>query len=130
MPQDSTAVFGLDAATGRRLWTLADNVDLPAIGLAAGSGGKFVVFTGPREVIGMEAATAKLRWKFSPTAGGIITGPAVVSGTIVSVPTARGVVTLSLETGKESAAPAGGLWKTLSGSPAARVWLKGLGMER
>jgi len=129
MPQDSTAVYGLDAATGRRLWTLADNVDLPAIGLAAGSGGKFVVFTGPREVIGMEAATAKLRWKFSPTAG-MVTGPAVVSGTIVSVPTARGVVTLSLETGKETAAPAAGLWKTLSGSPAAREWLKGLGIER
>jgi outer membrane protein assembly factor BamB len=99
MPQDVPALIAVDRAGGRRLW----DTDLhEGFGLA-GASGNVAVLCGA-QVSGIDAVTAKLKWKYAPRGGAAVTGPAVVVGQTVVVPLTGGTVQLDASNGTERAA--------------------------
>jgi outer membrane protein assembly factor BamB len=98
MPQDVPAVFAVNQLDGRRLW---DTDIIDGFGLAGGSG-RIVIACAADTVCGIDAITAKLKWKHR-VAGAGVTGPPVVLGRTLVIPTSAGPVQLDAEDGAEHA---------------------------
>jgi outer membrane protein assembly factor BamB len=96
LPQDAGAMIGLERGTGKRLWSREG-----AEGYAmAGAVGDVAVVSGA-SVAGVEALTGKPKWRYAPAGAARVTGPAVVMGQTVLVPTSSGVVQLDGISGGE-----------------------------
>lgn len=87
-PQDTLSVHGLDAATGRLIWS-ADDLDVPTL---IGQTPTTALFAGGA-ITSVEARDGKASWRWEPPRDSRITGPAVVRGNEVLVPTMAGIVT-------------------------------------
>jgi outer membrane protein assembly factor BamB len=99
-PQDSVQVWGLEAATGKMIWGSA----YPGGYCLVGGSDTVAIFAGAN-VTAAESASGTMVWRYEPAAGVRISGPAVVDGGVVWVPTSDGkIVGLEVGTGKPSAA--------------------------
>ena len=98
MPRDAPAVFAVDRAGGKRLW---DTDIIEGFALAGGSGNMAVVCG--TTLSGVDAVTAKLKWKYVPPRGVSLTGPAVVVGQTAIAPTTKGFIQLNVSDGVEKA---------------------------
>jgi hypothetical protein len=87
-PQDTLGVYGFDAATGRLIWS-ADDLDVPTL---IGQTPTTALFAGGA-ITSVEARNGKASWRWEPPRGSRITGPTVVRGSTVLVPTITGIVT-------------------------------------
>jgi glucose dehydrogenase len=95
-PQDSASAFALDLRNGTQIWKLDS---APATALI-GKQGSVAIFCGD-SVEGIEAASGKNKWHYSPTAPARITGPATVVGGVVYIPVTNSkIVTLSADSGR------------------------------
>jgi len=95
-PQDGGGVWGLDAVDGRVLW---DRPSPPAYALI-GHTESAAVFGGG-SVVSVEAATGEVRWRYEALKPIRVSGPPVVAGGAVHLPTSdQRVIVISLDTGK------------------------------
>jgi outer membrane protein assembly factor BamB len=120
-PQDTAQVFGFDAATGRLIWANGQ-IDVPPtlIGRTATT----ALFAGPGAVAAIEARDGGPSWRWEPTSGTRITGPAVVRESEVLVPTSHSIIVLRSDDGgvvKEA---------TAAGVPNLRRLLNGDALKR
>ncbi|MCY2954629.1 MAG: PQQ-binding-like beta-propeller repeat protein [Planctomycetota bacterium] len=98
-PQDTPGAWGLAANTGRVIWASPTPADWCLVGRSDTA----AIFAGTA-VAAVDAPTGKVKWRYEPMGGAKITGPVVIAGGAVSVPTTdHRVVTLSAETGKLTA---------------------------
>jgi outer membrane protein assembly factor BamB len=129
MPQDAPAIFAFDRAGGRRLWE-SDLQPAETFGLA-GASGDMAVLCGADAVYGLDAAgTGKRKWRYAPPRGDAITGPAVVLGQTVIVPTNHGPIQLDAADGKERATYDVANWRRLWQTPAGRQAVDDAGASR
>ncbi|MFZ9886455.1 MAG: PQQ-binding-like beta-propeller repeat protein [Myxococcota bacterium] len=91
----AVGVFSLDAVTGKTLWKL----DESGITRLAAGGDALVVAAGPGKVLGLEAATGKVRWRFTFSRGA--PGRPAVQGGRVHIASDRGALyVLDLQSGE------------------------------
>ena len=93
-PQDTLEIHGIDAATGRWVWT---NKEIDA-GALIGRTATTAIIAGSA-ITAINASTGRAGWRWEPRAPSRITGPAVMRVGIVQVPTTHGIVSINAEDG-------------------------------
>jgi outer membrane protein assembly factor BamB len=93
-PQDTSAVLGLDAATGHQLW----RIDSPPAHTLIGHADRIAILVGD-SIHGLDSATGKSVWSRTPATR--LVGPPAIVGETLFVPTAdASILTLSCQTGQ------------------------------
>jgi outer membrane protein assembly factor BamB len=127
LPQDAGAMIGLDRATGRKLWKTEAVTGYAMSGAVAGMD---VAAVSGATVTGVDAATGRAKWAYTPAHGSSVTGPAVVAGRTVLVPTSSGVVQLDGTSGMATTTFGVLDLKRLISSEAGKQFLREAGADR
>jgi len=119
-PIDSAEVIGLNADTGKQMWTIADS-DATLIGDA--------VLAKPKSILAIDPQNGKTVWQWQPPADGRITGPPALRGQSVIVPSDAGMITLNISDGKSTHTDQEPSLAAVLRNPTARKMLHDLGAE-
>lgn len=118
-PADAGEASGFDAATGKALWTA--KAESPTL---IGGTDSIAVFAGPDGVSAANARDGKRAWHFAVPGNAKLTGPAVVSGDLVLIPTAAPIMSLHAADGSVAQRDVSGvpfLRRALNADPIKRV---------
>jgi outer membrane protein assembly factor BamB len=118
-PADAAEVIGFDAATGKALWA-AKSVAPTLVGGTA----MVAILAGPEGVNALNARDGKPAWHYAVPGNAKLTGPAVVTGDLVLIPTAAPMVSLRAGDGSVAQRDVTGvpfLRRALNADPIKRV---------